>query len=96
MSVLVVREVGVALTINAQALYVDLRDDHAALHLKTVAYLQHVAVLGYIGATREDDVRGRFADARRGIYISAVYTRRLLRDHSLTKLMLACHAVAAR
>ena len=96
MSVLVVREVGVALTINAQALYVDLRDNHAALHLKTVAYLQHVAVLGYIGATREDDVRGRFADARRGIYVSAVYACGLLGDHALTKLVLARHAVAAR
>ena len=95
MTILVVREVGVALAVNAQAFYVDLRDDHAALHLKAVANLQHVAVLCYVGATREHNVGGRFADTRRGIDVATVYACRLLGDHALTKLVLAGHAVAA-
>ena len=94
-TVFVVRKVGIALAVNAQTLYVDLRDDHAALHLKAVANLQHVAVLCYVGATREHNVGGRFADARRGIDVATVYACRLLGDHALTKLVLTCHAVAA-
>ena len=95
MSMLVVGEIGVALAVDAQALHVYLRDHHAALHLESLAYLQHLAVLCDIGATREHDVGGRFADARRGIYIAAVYACGLLGDHALTEAVLTCHAVAA-
>ena len=54
----VVCEIGVALAVDAQTLYINLRDDHAALHLETVAHIEHVAVLSDIGATREHDVGG--------------------------------------
>ena len=58
MTMFIVCEIGVALAVYAQTLYINLRDDHAALHLETVAHIKHVAVLSDIGATREHDVGG--------------------------------------
>ena len=64
MTMFVVGKIGIALAIDAQTLYVNLRDDHAALHLEAVAHVKHVAVLSDIGATREDDIGSRFANTR--------------------------------
>ena len=58
----VVCKIGIALAIDAQTLYVNFGDDHAAFHLETVAHVKHISVFCDIGASRENDVGGRFAN----------------------------------
>ena len=63
-SVLIVCEIGVTLAVYAQTLHINLGDNHATLHLETVAYLQHISVLRYIGTAGENDICGGFAYTR--------------------------------
>ena len=89
----VLREVGITLTVGTQTLDIQLLDNHRIFPLEPFAGGQNISVLRNIGATGENNIGSRFADAGRRINIPAMHTRALLFDHLFAENMLADDAV---
>ena len=94
MTDLVLREVGIALSVRTQTLDIDFAYRHRVLPLEAFAHGYDIAILGYIGTAAKDHIGRALAYSGTGIDIAAMDAGRLLGNHLTTEGMLAHDTVA--